>query len=97
MYLADSVDPETVALAWSFSNKISDIPYVISRIGLPKSQGGKGTTWKCTCPSFTKRGGKTCKHLITLTEEAKSGAILADERFTLTEFGLKVLNLNPTV
>lgn len=95
MHLADSVDPETVALVWSFSNKMSDIPYVISRVGSPKAQGGKGVTWKCTCPSFTRRGSKTCKHLMTLMEEAKSGAILADERFTLTEFGIQVLNLSP--
>lgn len=93
-YFSHSQD-QTVALAWSFTNDFKDMPYTISRIGNPKSEGGKGTVWKCTCPAFANRGGKTCKHLITLREEAKSGSILADKRFTLTEFGIKVLKLNP--
>lgn len=95
-YFSHSQD-RTVALAWSFTNDLKDIPYTISRTGAPKSEGGKGTEWRCSCPAFVNRGGKTCKHLISLREGAKSGSILADKRFTLTEFGIKVLKLNPTV
>lgn len=98
MNIADFVqDQTTIAHVWSFSNDMQEVPYIISREGLNKSQGGKGVIWKCTCPSFTKRGSKTCKHLILLREQAKSGAILADKRFNLTELGLKVLNLQPTI
>lgn len=81
----------TVAIVWSFSNDNLDIPYRISCTGQTKSEGGNGRQWKCNCPSFTKRGGKTCKHLITMRQESKSGAILADKRFQLTEYGLELL------
>ncbi len=84
----------TVALVWSFSNSMKDIPYVISRFGTPKSKGGSGTYWKCNCPSFVNRGGKTCKHLTSLREVAKSGNLLKDDRFNVTEFGIKVLKIN---
>lgn len=98
MNIADFVQDETtIAHVWSFSNDFQEVPYIISRHGSSKSNGGQGVIWKCSCPSFTKRGGKTCKHLILLKEQAKSGAILADRRFNLTEFGIKVLNLQPTI
>lgn len=84
----------TVALVWSFTNDFKDIPYSISRIGNLKSEGGKGIIWKCTCPVFTNRGNKNCKHIITLWEKVKLGTIFLDKRFTLTEFGIKVLKLN---
>lgn len=84
----------TVAMVWSFSNNTNDIPYRISCTGKTKGEGGNGRKWECNCPSFTNRGGKTCKHLITMRQESKSGAILADKRFQLTEYGLKILKLD---
>lgn len=84
----------TIAIVWSFTNDNMDIPYRINCSGKTKADGGNGRKWECNCPSFTKRGGKTCKHLITMREEARSGAILADKRYQLTEYGLEILKLN---
>ena len=89
MWAGDNV----VALVWSFSDPNNDIPYRISCLGSPKREGGDGRKWACTCAGFTKRGGKTCTHLRTMREESKSGAILADQRFQLTDYGLKILKL----
>ena len=86
---------DIVALVWSLTNEFKDMPYSISRLGKSKKEGGNGVQWKCTCPSFIHRGSKTCKHLILLREGAKSGTILADKRFSLTEFGIQVLKLTP--
>ena len=98
MNISDFIQDETtIAHVWSFSNDMQDIPYIISRYGSPKFKGGSGYAWKCSCPSFTKRGGKTCKHLVLLREQAKSGVILADKRFNLTPLGIQVLNLQPTI
>lgn len=88
-----SSDNETVAYVWSFSNKMSDIPYIVSRTGSPKSMGGKGINWKCSCPAFTNRRLKTCKHILALAQAAKDGTLLSDNRFNITDFGLKIFKL----
>lgn len=85
----------TIALVWSLTNEFKDMPYSISRVGKSKKEGGTGVQWKCTCASFIHRGSKTCKHLIMLREGAKSGTILADSRFQITELGIKILKLQP--
>ncbi len=88
------MDQETVALVWSFTNENKDIPYRISRLGKTKKQGGSGVKWYCNCPSFTHRGGKTCKHLILFREQIKNGQILHDRRFTVTDFGKELYSLD---
>lgn len=93
----DIPDQSTVAFVWSFSNTFNDNPYKISRVGSPKREGGKGTNWKCTCPSFVNRGGKTCKHLSEFKKQSSSGSILNDKRFSLTEFGIKILKLDRNI
>ncbi len=89
------MDQETVALVWSFSNQHKDIPYRISRLGRSKKDGGSGIRWNCNCPSFSYRGGKTCKHLVLLKQQVKNGEILSDNRFSITEYGLEILKINP--
>ena len=87
------MDQETVALVWSFTNDNKDIPYRISRAGRSKKQGGNGVRWSCNCPSFSYRGGKTCKHLILMREQIKLKKIQFDSRFSITEYGMEVLGL----
>lgn len=82
-----------VAVVWSFKDPNKEIPYHITCSGKTKGQGGNGRKWECNCPSFTKRGGKTCKHLITMRQESKSGSLLADKRYQLTQYGLEILKL----
>lgn len=84
---------EVIAIVWSLTNEFKDLPCSISRLGKSKKEGGNGVQWKCTWTSFIHRGGKTCKHLVMLRDGAKSGTILADSRFQLTEMGLKILKL----
>lgn len=87
------MDQETISLVWSFTNDHKDIPYRISRTGRSKKEGGSGVRWSCNCPSFSYRGGKTCKHLILMREQIKNGLILSDNRFAVTEYGMEVLKL----
>lgn len=87
------MDQETVALVWSFTNENKDIPYRITKFGKAKKQGGHGVKWQCNCPSFSYRGGKTCKHLILFRQQIKNGQIVNDPRFTLTEFGMDLYQL----
>jgi hypothetical protein len=87
------MDKETVTLVWSFTNDNKDIPYRISRVGRSKKENGNGVRWTCNCPSFSYRGGKTCKHLILMRQQVKSGQILNDNRFSVTEYGMEVLGL----
>jgi hypothetical protein len=84
---------DTIAYVWSFSNKMQDIPYRIDRHGEPKVDGGRGVYWTCTCPAFVNRGGKTCKHLISLRSLSKDRAILNDDRFQITDIGKKILKI----
>lgn len=79
---------ETICFVWSFLDKMSDIPY---RIDL---KAGAKPRKVCTCPAFSYSGGSTCKHLITMRQEAKDGTLLTDDRYQLTDFGKKLLKLN---
>jgi hypothetical protein len=82
-----------IALVWSFSDDFQETPYSVSRVGSAKKSGGTGVQWKCTCPAFTNRGGKICKHITSLVQGSKSKDILNDKRFNITPFGRQVLNL----
>ena len=82
-------DTTTVALVWSFRNTDQSIPY---RICCYQSSGGK-KSWTCSCASFIYGGSRTCKHLIGLRKEAREGSLLADNRYKVSEFGMKLLKL----
>jgi len=84
------MDQQTVALVWSFTNENKDIPYRITKVGKSKKEGGSGVRWQCNCPSFSYRGGKTCKHLILFRQQSKNGQIKNDPRFTLTDYGVEL-------
>ena len=71
MWLGDNV----VCHVWSFLDDSKDIPYSIFRFGKSKKERGTGYKWECSCPSFKFRGGKTCKHLITMRQEVKDKTI----------------------
>ena len=89
MWLGDNV----VCHVWSFLDDSKDIPYSISRLGKSKKERGTGYKWQCSCPSFKFRGGKTCKHLITMREKVKDKSILNDKRFIISDFGMIALKL----
>ena len=89
MWLGDNI----VAYAWSFNDPGNEIPYRISLTGSSKAEGGNGIRWSCTCPSYIRRGRKMCKHISILKDEAKSGVVLADKRFELSDLGKKIFNL----
>jgi len=86
MFLGESV----VAQAWSFSNDIQEIPYLIKRTGRPKTLGGTGYKWTCSCPASTFRRG-TCKHILALRESARIGFLPLDKRFNVSDFGKEAL------
>lgn len=71
-----------IAIVWSFTNINSDIPYRIEYVS---------NKWSCSCPAFSFR--KTCKHLITLREQAKDKSLLNDRRYSLTDYGKEILKL----
>ncbi|CAB4196737.1 Zinc finger, SWIM-type [uncultured Caudovirales phage] len=89
MWLGDNV----VCHVWSFLDDSKDIPYSIFRFGKSKKERGTGYKWECSCPSFKFRGGKTCKHLITMRQEVKDKTILSDKRYVISDFGMIVLGL----
>lgn len=76
MWAGDNV----LALVWSFSNEMQDIPYRIELVA---------KRYSCTCPAFTHR--KYCKHLGAWREGAKDGSILKDDRFNVTDYGKQVI------
>jgi hypothetical protein len=86
------MNEELIAYVWSFRDA-SDIPYRIMRKGTPKREGGNGAKYSCNCPHFVNRGKTTCKHLKTLIDEAKTGALLHNSHYNLSDFGKKVLKL----
>ena len=86
-------DHLVVCFVWSFKNDDAVAPYRITRRGASKKDGGSGYQWLCSCPHFTNRH-QICKHLKTMREEAKNGIIFYDKRYSLTDFGKKVLKLN---
>ena len=78
----------TIAYVWSFREDADqDIPY---RIDL---WPGAKPRMTCTCPSFVNRGRHTCKHLVTLREEARNGLLLFNQKFQVTDFGKTHLKL----
>jgi hypothetical protein len=83
--------PNIVAHVWSFADPNKDIPYRIARQGSSKKDGGKGFKWSCTCPSFVNRGGRTCKHLITMRQGVKDNTILSNTHYQISDYGLEVL------
>lgn len=78
-----------VALVWSFIDQMKDDPY---RICCYQATDGK-KSWTCSCASFIYGGSRTCKHLIGLRKEAREGSLLADNRYKVSDFGMKVLKL----
>lgn len=82
-----------IAQAWSFSNDMKDIPYLIKRTGKPKALGGTGYKWSCTCPSSRFRKS-TCKHILTLRESASLGFLPLDKRFNVSDLGKEILKIH---
>lgn len=80
--------PNVVAQVWSLTNKNQDIPYLIKREGKPKSQGGSGYKWSCTCPSYVYSRTRTCKHIIGF-RKIKLDSI--PENYFISEFGMEIL------
>lgn len=76
-----------IASVFSFtgSNKL-DIPYVVSKEGESKKDGGNGVVYTCTCPQyfFRCRKNKTrCKHINLVIDVIEKDLI--DERVMLCE------------
>lgn len=92
--MLDHFGDNVVALVWSFKDKMKDDPYHICRYGSSKKEGGTGYKWTCSCASFIYGGSRTCKHLINLRKEARDGTLLSDDRYKISEYGMKVLKLD---
>lgn len=72
MWAGDNV----LALVWSFTNDLQDIPYRIEY---------SAKKYSCTCPAFTHR--RNCKHLTAFRDGMKANTLHNDSRFNLTDNG----------
>lgn len=88
MFYGDNV----VARAWSFSDDMAEIPYLIKRFGRPKKSGGTGYKWGCSCPYFTNRH-RTCKHITELHKAVTNKTILLDKRYQISDLGMEILRI----
>jgi len=68
-----------LALAWSFTNPLQEIPYRITR--------NNKNRLACTCPAFVHR--YNCKHISSFRTIVKH-RIEDDEYIRLTDYGKKV-------
>lgn len=70
-----------VALVWSFTDALAEIPYRISY---------ESKKYSCNCPQFTFR--RTCKHVATFRSAAKDGTLANDKRYNITDYGRKIIS-----